>query len=716
MNPSPSIPPRGRLAGLVLRRRRLVVVFWLAAALAGILLAGPVTGRFSSAQELPGLPSYQATEVLQRSYGIGDNPPVVVVATLPGGERVASTPGRSELARILRPLSGDRSLHLVSYLTGADRELVSANGTAALALVYGGASQPAAAQLASRVRSSAPPGTVIQATSLNDLASGGSSRSGLGVLAEGLIGGLAALLVLAVVFGSLLAVVPLVIAAVSILATFLLLGAVSLAAPVSNLVEFLVALIGLGVAIDYSLLVITRWREERARGLGSEDAVARAMSTAGRSVAFSGVVVATGLLALVLLPIPFLRSLGYAGMLIPLVSVAVALTLLPALLAGVGHRLDRGGRSPAGQGRRWRSWTRLVVRHRVPAAVAGLAILGVMLGFAARLSVGETQPGSLATAGPAHDGLVALHQAGFPDGVLAPVDIIVPGAEANALAGRLTGLPGVYAVIAAPGAQWHRSGTAVVQVLPDGPTSSADGKAAVASIRALAARVSPRALVTGDGPLEADFVSALYSRFPLILGLVAVVSLLLLTLAFRSVVLPLQALALNVLSVGASYGALVLIWQYGYGSKAIWGIPATGVIVDFVPLMVFAFQFGLSMDYEVFMVSRIREAHESGLPDGDAVIEGIARTGRLVTSAALILFLAFAALAAGPQTSIKIFATGLGVGILLDATIVRTLLLPALISVLGQRNWWLPQPVARLLRRPPSPAHAGEPTRTGDAV
>jgi len=302
---------------------------------------------------------------------------------------------------------------------------------------------------------------------------------------------------------------------------------------------------------------------------------------------------------------------------------------------------------------------------------------------------------------------VALQQAGFPDGVLAPVDIIVPGAAASALAGRLTGLPGVYAVIAAPGARWHRFGTAVVQVLPDGPTSSAGGKAAVASIRALAARVSVQALVTGDGPLEADFVSALYSRFPLILGLVAVVSLLLLTLAFRSVVLSLQALALNVLSVGASYGALVLIWQYGYGSKAIWGIPATGVIVDFVPLMVFAFQFGLSMDYEVFIVSRIREAHESGLPDGDAVIEGIARTGRLVTSAALILFLAFAALAAGPQTSIKIFATGLGVGILLDATIVRILLLPALISVLGQRNWWLPQPFAVLRRSRRSRRGAG---------
>jgi len=164
----------------------------------------------------------------------------------------------------------------------------------------------------------------------------------------------------------------------------------------------------------------------------------------------------------------------------------------------------------------------------------------------------------------------------------------------------------------------------------------------------------------------------------------------------------------NVLSVGASYGALVLIWQYGYGSRAVWGIPATGVIVDFVPLMVFAFQFGLSMDYEVFIVSRIREAHDTGLSTDDATVEGTARTGRLVTSAALILFLAFAALAAGPQTSIKIFATGLGAGILLDATIVRALLLPALISLLGQRNWWLPRPIAHLMRCPPAPARPRE--------
>jgi putative drug exporter of the RND superfamily len=695
----------------VLRHRRLVAVFWLAVTIAGVLLAGQVTGRFSSTQELPGLPSYHAAEVLRQSYGIGDNPPIAVLVTLPSGEQVTSPAGHSDLGAALGPVSADRSLHVVSYLSTGNRELVSRNGRSALALVYGGASQPASAQLASQLRSSLPAGVTVDATSLNDLASGGDS-GGIGVLGEGVIAGLAALLVLAIVFGPLLAVIPLITAVVSILTTFLLIGLVSTVAPVSSLVEFLIALIGLGVAIDYSLLMITRWREERARGLSNSDAVARAMSTAGRSIAFSALVVAVGLLSLILLPIPFLRSLGYAGLFIPLVSAAVALTLLPAMLAGPGQRLGtacRGG--PAAPGHRWQAWASLVVRHRLLATAAGLAILATLLGFATRLAVGEPRPGSQATAGAAHDGLIALQRAGFPDGVLAPVEIVAPDATVSALSSQLTALPGVYATLLAPGPQWHQAGTTVIQVLPAGPTSSPSGQATVSSVRSQAARMSPRALVTGDGPFEADVISALYSRFPAILGLVAALSLLLLTRAFRSVVLAVKALVLNALSVGASYGALVLIWQYGYGSKAIWGMPATGVIVEFVPLMVFAFQFGLSMDYEVFIVSRIREEHDAGLSTGNAAIAGIARTGRLVTSAALILFLAFAALAAAPQTSIKIFATGLGAGILLDATVVRALLLPALISLLGSWNWWLPRPIAWLLRIPPDPGH-GRPSPT----
>jgi len=672
----------------VLGHRRLLAVLWLAVTAAGVLLAGPVTGRFSSAQELPGLPSYQAAQVLRQSYGIGDSPPAALLVTLPAGDPVTSPTGRADLVRSIGPVLTDRSLHVVSY-PSAGLQLVSRNGRSALVLVYGGTNPPASSQLAGRLRSSVPAGVVIQATSLGDLSSG--SSGGPGVLGEGVIAGLAALLVLVVVFGPLLALVPLIIAVVAILTTFLLIGLVSTVTPVSSLVEFLVALIGLGVAIDYSLLMITRWREERARGLSNPEAVARAMSTAGRSIAFSALIVAVGLLSLVLLPIPFLRSLGYAGLLIPLVSAAVALTLLPLILAGPAQRLGLPRlRAGGGPGQRWQAWAGLVIRRRLLAALAALAILGTLIGFATRLSVGEPRPGAQATSGAAYDGLIALQRAGFPDGVLAPVDIVAPDAAVSALSSQLAKVPGVYATLVAPGAQWHRAGTAVIQVLPAGPTSSPAGDVTVSAVRSETARISPRALVTGDGPLEADFVSALYSRFPAILGLVAALTLLLLIRAFRSVVLAAQALLLNAASVGASYGALVLIWQYGYGSKAIWGVPATGVIVEFVPLMVFAFQFGMSMDYEVFIVSRIREEHDTGPAGSDPVAAGIGRTGRLVTSAALILFLAFAALAAGPQTAIKIFATGLGVGILLDATIVRALLLPALISLSGRRNWWLP--------------------------
>ena len=232
-------------------------------------------------------------------------------------------------------------------------------------------------------------------------------------------------------------------------------------------------------------------------------------------------------------------------------------------------------------------------------------------------------------------------------------------------------------------------------MLPSAPTSSATDNATVSTVRATVARLAPSAQVAGDGPEEADLVHAFYSRFPFIVALVALLSLLALARAFRSVVLPIKAVVVNVLSVGAAYGALVLIWQHGYGSRAIWGIPATGVVVDFVPLMVFAFLFGLSMDYEVFILSRIKEAHDAGKSTDEAVVDGLGHTGRLVTSAAIILFLAFAALAAGPDVQIKVFATGMAVGILLDATVVRALLVPALVSLLGRWNWWVPRPQRR---------------------
>jgi putative drug exporter of the RND superfamily len=686
----------------------MVGLFWLAVAVVGIALVGPIAGRLSSSTAFPGLPSYQAGLAIAHAYGNGgNNSPTVAAVTLPAGQLVDTPAGTGEVAATFATVGADHALRVVSYPAVNDPRLISPNGRAALGLVYGGNNAPTSAQLATRMRAGAPAGVTVAATSLTDLNNAPGS-GGIGVLGEVVIGALGALLVLALVFGSFLAVVPLIVAAVSILGTFLALGAITTVTDVSQLVEYLVALIGLGVAIDYSLLIVTRWREERDRGRPNDEAVVVAMTTAGRAVAFSGATVAVGLFALVALPIPFLRSLGYGGLLIPLVTVVAAVTLLPVLLSAWGPHLDHRGRRAMRRHRRravrpdpaWAAWTRAVVRHRVLAIVAGLLVLGVLLGVASGLRVGEVQPTSLARVGSAEQGLQVLQQAGFPVGVLSPIEVLVPaGTAPTALAAQLRAIPGVNTAFAPTGPTWQRGGTELVDVLPSAPTSSVTDRATVASVRAAVARLAPGAQVAGDGPEEADIVHAYYSRFPLIVAIVALVSLLALAFAFRSVVLPIKAVVLNLLSVGATYGALVLIWQHGYGSEAIWGIPAAGVVVDFVPLLVFAFLFGLAMDYEVFILSRIKEAHDAGLCTDDAVADGLGHTGRLVTCAAIILFLAFAALASGPVVQLKVFATGVGVGILLDATVVRALLVPALVSLLGRWNWW--RPFARTGTREP---------------
>jgi RND superfamily putative drug exporter len=257
---------------------------------------------------------------------------------------------------------------------------------------------------------------------------------------------------------------------------------------------------------------------------------------------------------------------------------------------------------------------------------------------------------------------------------------------------------------AAPeGPAWRRGGTSLVSVLPVAETSGAAGEATVARVREVVAAELPGARVGGSGALGLDATTAIYGAFPLMLAAVALVTFVMLARAFRSLLLSLKAIVLNLLSIGAAYGVLVLVWQQGHGSQAVWGIPATGAIAIWVPLMAFAFLFGLSMDYEVFLLSRMREEYDATGSTRAAVVQGLGRVGRLVTSAALILFLAFASLAAVPEVDVKIMATALGAGILLDATVLRALLVPALVALLGRWNWWLPAWAARPLRLPPSP-------------
>jgi RND superfamily putative drug exporter len=472
-------------------------------------------------------------------------------------------------------------------------------------------------------------------------------------------------------------------------------------------------LIGLGVAIDYSLLVVSRWREERAHGAGGEAAVERAMETAGRAVVFSGITVAIGLLALIALPLPFLRSMGYGGMLIPLVSVLVAVTLLPVVLAKAGPRLDwPHRRSDDTASRAWTRWAEAVSRHRWLAAGAGIVVIAALAFSTTDLQLGGGDADTVARSGEAKRALAALEEAGIGEGALLPHEILVADRTDPArVAAVLSSVEGVHGAVAPAAPDWRRGGTALVEAIPTPDSGDGAGRRTLDAVRRAAHAAGPGVRVGGEPASNADFMEVVYGSFPVMVALIAVTTFILLARAFRSLLLPAKAIVLNVLSVAAAWGVMVLIWQKGYGSELIWGIHATGSIPSWLPLMSFAFVFGLSMDYEVFMLSRMREEYDRTGSTDVAVVRGIGRTGRLVTSAALILFLAFVAMASGPETDVKIFATGLATGILIDATVIRALIVPAVILLMGRWNWWLPSWPARLLRVEPSlppPAPASE--------
>jgi putative drug exporter of the RND superfamily len=584
-----------------------------------------------------------------------------------------------------------------------DRTFVSEDGRTTFALVYvrsespleGGKEDARLAQTA--FDGVTVGGSPVRVTGLDALRNDdGDSGASISLLVEVLVAAVGALVVLAYVFGSLVAFVPLLMAAVAIPTTFLVVWPLAEVTEVSIAVQFLVVLVGLGLAIDYALLVVMRWREERRSGVGNEVAVERALQRAGSAAVFSGTTVAISLLALVALPVPALRTIGIGGLAIALVSVVVATTLLPVLLATVGPRLDWPVGRRDRDSRFWPAWARLVIRHRWAAALTAGGVLAALIAVAFSIQLGTPRPESLAETGTARAALQELERSGLGLGPLAPFDALVRGGDPDAVAETLAAVEGVQGT-AAP-RDWRREGTGIVAVIPTAVGDSREGRATLERIRASADSLPAGVAIGGEAAQGADWVDAVYGNFPLVLALILGLTFILLARAFRSLVLPLQAVLLNLLSVGAVMGALVLVWQNGLGSEAIWDVEATRSISVELPIVVIAFLFGVSMDYQVFIVSRIREAYDRGGSTQTAVIEGIGSTGRLVTSAALILGLAFLALSVTPGTENKMFATALAAGILLDATIIRGMLLPATIAILGRWNWWLPDRPARMLR------------------
>jgi putative drug exporter of the RND superfamily len=700
----------------VLSHKRTVVLAWVVLTIAGIAAAGPASDALKPEFSVPDKEGWETNvSITERYRGTGgESPPLVPVVTIPDGESVDSPAVKRDLAAIDARL--ERALpqaRIASYASTGDETFVSDDGRTTFAIVHPtpdpdsffGENPRAEGVARNALDGAAVAGEPVKLTGFDALMKdSGSEDEGPGVLLEAVLGGVGALVVLAFVFASLLAFVPLVMAFVSIMTTFLLLLGLTELTAVSPIVQFLIALIGLGVAIDYSLLVVSRWREERSHGHSGDEAVQRAMETAGRAVVFSGVTVAIGLLALIALPLPFLRSMGYGGMLIPLVSTIVAITLLPVVLAKLGPRLDWPHRRTDDKASRaWTRWAQAVSRRRWLAAGAGMAVIVALAFSATDLQLGSSDADTVARSGDAKDGLVALEEAGIGEGALLPHEILVEGrTDPQGLAAELRGVEGIHGAVAPEGADWRRGGTAIVEAIPVPDSGTDEGGETLAAVRDTAHAAGPDVRVGGQPASNADFIDAVYGSFPLMIALITITTFILLARAFRSLLLPAKAIVLNVLSIAAAWGVLVLVWQLGYGSEAIWDIQATGSIPSWMPLMVFAFLFGLSMDYEVFILSRMREEYDRTGSTETAVVQGIGRTGRLVTSAALILFLSFVSMGSGPGTDVKMMATGLAAGILLDATVIRALIVPAVISLMGRWNWWLPSWPARLLRVEPS--------------
>jgi putative drug exporter of the RND superfamily len=708
------------LAHFVFRRRRALVVVWILLTLLGAYSANAVSKRWLEQFSIPGYSAYEANQRTLKTFGTGENAPLVAVFHSDGD--VTKQKGiANAITAAAKVNPGSR---VSSYFSTGSDAYVSKDRHTTFANIYPRGNQGFNANLHIKsarkaLEQASPAGVQSYLTGRDALyeAEGGDT-GGPSVLTEAMIGGLGAIVILLFVFGTLPAVaIPIAVAISSILNTFTLIWLLTYVTSVSLIVQFLVALVGLGVAIDYSLLMIFRFREELANGEDVETALVETMRHAGRSVIVSGSTVAIGLLSMVILPVPVIRSIGIGGMLIPAVSVIASITLLPALLTILGHRINRLRVIPKRIVERpdptqgfWHRWAEIVTRRPIPVAALGIAIVALLLVPGVQLNAAEAQLKDFPGKGNAIDGRAALERAGISLGVMQPYVVLVEhdGKAAETVAARLRDTPGIEGAVAPP--QWRKGDSELVEAFP---ASDAASDASSSTISRLQHDVLPsverklggdvQVTLGGIAPENRDFVHAVYGKFPYVLAFVILLTFLLLMRAFRSILLPLKAVVLNLVSLGAAYGIIVFIFQWGHGSDAIWGVPGTNAIISWIPLMIFAFLYGLSMDYEVFMLTRMREEYDEAQDTPKAVELGLARTGKLVTSAALVLMFAFFVLSSSPGTDVKQFGIGLAAGIIFDATVIRTLLVPSLVRLFGRWNWWLPHPVARVLRVPPAP-------------
>jgi len=708
-----------RLGRAAARHKWWFVVVWLIAAVSVGLLAKGLDGKETDNFRIPGAQSQEALDLLVQDFPAASGQSASVVFQSDAG--ITSAKVQPAIAESVANLT--KLPHVVSVTDPygpLGPAVISKNGRITLVTVQ---FDVAAQKLPKDIYDQITTATAPAATAGVRLAYGGAvidySHQPPSNNAD-LIGLLAAVVVLLFAFGSVVAMgLPITTALFGLAVGFSLIKIVAAFTDIGTLAPTLAQMIGLGVGIDYSLFIVSRYRENRAAGMDIESAIGRSVATAGSAVLFAGTTVVIAICGLAVSGIPYVARLGYMSGLVVLVMMVAALTLLPAALAIVGNKIDRfkvpslmhhpdraADRAKA-EGRPdpvsprstvWERWAHLVAGHAWPFAILAVAILVALAWPVMSMRLGESDDGNLpsnATQRQAFD-LIAL---GFGEGANGPLLVVVSlptpndGAPADAIAAAVEKTPGVAEVT--PPQISPNGKVAQIAVIP---TSAPDSEATASLVGTLRDTVLPQAV--GDsgaqayvGGLTATFIDIgdrISGRLLYFILAVVLLSFLLLMLVFHSILVPLTAAIMNLLSVAAAYGVTVAVFQWGW-AKGLVGLQSTVPITAFVPMMMFAVLFGLSMDYQVFLLTRVREEYDKTGNTRLGVVRGLARTARVITSAALIMIFVFGAFVMNPTPEVKMFGLGLAVAVLVDATIVRMMLVPATMEILGDANWWFPK-------------------------
>jgi len=720
-----------RWVRIVLRFRIVVLLGWLVVLSAGVYSAGRLPALLSISFSVPGTESARASEILAHDFDERTDGAFTVVFP------VHRTSDRAVRARVRERLE----VAVNAVPTGHLEKLRDGDGIlyATIDTTLGlqkAAAYTTAIRRALHDAAAGPPAFVTGQPAIKhdiDPVISADIRRGESLAVP------VALVVLLVVFGlSLAAAIPFVFAACTIAATLTTVYVLAHWLTMATYLPILVQLLGLGLAIDYSLLVVYRYREELDRASTTDEAIVRTMTTAGRTVLFSGVAVSIGLALLLLMPVPFIRSMGIGGLLIPLASMAALVTLQPALLSVLGRRgtlrlpvvatiRDRlrlplptmPGATDFDRGL-WARLARTIMRRPMIFLTGGVALLvaAALPAFFIQLSPGSLSgiPGSLES----NRGYTLLRE-GIGPGVVTPTQVIVdagaPGAAREAgvqaavdrLGDRLFEDFELVGIASGPKPPYVDPTGRYARVIAAG-VGEYGAPSTQRFIERLREQYVPEArfpgssqVSVGGAPAEGfDFLSRSYAVFPWLVLLALALTYVVLLRAFRSLLLPLKAVLLNLLTVAAVYGILVVIFRWGIGAE-LFGLQRSDQIEGWIPVFLFAVLFGLSMDYEVFIVSRMRESWDHVPDNTRAVAHGLERTGRIITAAAVIMMAAFLGFAGGRIASLQVLGVGLALAVLIDATIVRAVLVPSFMAVFGRYNWWLPARVARFLRVEPSP-------------